>query len=114
MASVYKVLGQVSPAATTATTLYTVPALTSAVCSTLSICNYGVSTTYRIAIRPGGVTLANQHYITYNAGVNANETTFLTLGITFAQECKSVKVEVDSYTGERTIETDFINSPCTF
>ena len=35
--------------------------------------------------------------------------TMLTLGLTsFAQECKSVKVEVDSFTGERTIETDFI------
>ena len=34
----------------------------------------------------------------------------LTLGLTsFAQECKSVKVEVDSFTGERTIETGFIN-----
>ena len=34
----------------------------------------------------------------------------LTLGLTsFAQECKSVKVEVDSYTGERTIETEFID-----
>lgn len=34
----------------------------------------------------------------------------LTLGLTsFAQECKSVKVEVDSYTGERTIETDFVD-----
>jgi len=35
--------------------------------------------------------------------------TVLTLGLTFAQECKSVKVEVDSYTGERTIETEFID-----
>jgi hypothetical protein len=33
----------------------------------------------------------------------------LTLGLTFGQECKSVKVEVDSYTGERTIETDFVD-----
>lgn len=33
----------------------------------------------------------------------------LMLGLTsFAQECKSVKVEVDSYTGDRTIETDLI------
>lgn len=85
MASVYKVLGQVSPAATTATTLYTVPSATSAVCSTITICNYGVSTTlYRIAIRPAGATLANQHYIAYDAGINANETVFLTLGITLA------------------------------
>lgn len=35
--------------------------------------------------------------------------TILTIGLTsFAQECKSVKVEVDSFTGERTIETDLI------
>lgn len=34
----------------------------------------------------------------------------LAIGLTsFAQECKSVKVEVDSYTGERTIETEFID-----
>ena len=84
MPSVYKVLGQVSPAATTATTLYTVPSGTSAVCSTLTICNYGISTLYRIAIRPAGVTLANQHHITYDASINANETVFLTLGLTLA------------------------------
>ena len=47
MATAYKVLGQSNPAATTLTTLYTVPAVTSAVCSTLSICNVGVSTTFR-------------------------------------------------------------------
>ena len=35
--------------------------------------------------------------------------TVLTLGLTFAQECKSVKIEVDSYTGERAIETDFVD-----
>ena len=35
--------------------------------------------------------------------------TVLTLGLTFAQECKTVKVEVDSYTGEKTIETDFVD-----
>ena len=84
MPSVYKVLGQVSPAATTATTLYTVPSATSTVCSTITICNYGVSTLYRVAIRPAGATLANQHYIAYDAGINANETVFLTLGITLA------------------------------
>ena len=34
----------------------------------------------------------------------------LALGLTsFAQECKGVKVEVDSFTGERTIETEFID-----
>ena len=84
MANVYKVLGQVNPAATTATTLYTVPAATSAVCSTLSICNIGASTTYRVAIRPAGATLADIHYIVYDAAIEQYNTTLLTLGITLA------------------------------
>lgn len=84
MANAYKVLGQSLPAATTATTLYTVPSATSAVCSTLTICNQGVTTTYRIAIRPAGATLAAVHYIVYDQYINANDTVFLTLGISLA------------------------------
>lgn len=84
MATTYKVLGQVEPSATTATTLYTVPAATSTVCSTLTICNTGVSTTYRVAIRPAGATLADLHYIVYDAAIDQYNTTFLTLGITLA------------------------------
>jgi len=84
MATTYKVLGQVEPAATTATTLYAVPSATSAVCSTLSICNMGVSTNYRVAIRPAGATLADLHYIVYEAAIDQYDTTLLTLGITLA------------------------------
>lgn len=84
MATTYKVLGQVVPAATTNTTLYTVPSATSAVCSTLSICNLGVSTTYRVAIRPAGATLTNQHYIVYDGAINSTDSVLLTLGITLA------------------------------
>lgn len=84
MATVYKVLGQANPAATTATTLYTVPAATSAVISTLSIANLGVSTTYRVAVRPAGASLANQHYLAYDVPINANDTVMLTLGVTLA------------------------------
>jgi hypothetical protein len=82
MATSYKVLGQVLPGATTLTTLYTVPALTSSVCSTLSICNQGASTTYRIAIRPSGVAITASQYVVYDATLNANDTVFLTLGVT--------------------------------
>ena len=84
MATVYKVLGQANPAATTATTLYTAPAATSAVVSTLSIANLGVSTTYRVAVRPAGASLANQHYLAYDVPINANDTVMLTLGVTLA------------------------------
>jgi hypothetical protein len=84
MATAYKVLGQVHPAATTNTTLYTVPSATSAVCSTISICNMGVSTTYRIAVRPAGATLADQHYLVYEAASNQYDTALLTIGVTLA------------------------------
>jgi hypothetical protein len=84
MATAYKVLGQSAPSAATDTALYTVPSATSAVVSTLSICNRGVSTTFRAAVRPAGATLADQHYIVYDNFVNAGDTVFLTLGITLA------------------------------
>ena len=80
-----KVLGQVNPSATTATTLYTVPAAKSAVISTLTICNQAASTaTFRIAVRPAGATLAAVHYVAYDVVVAASDTTALTLGITLA------------------------------
>jgi hypothetical protein len=80
-----KVLGQVNPSATTATTLYTVPSAKSAVISTLVICNQAAaSATYRIAVRPAGATLAALHYVAYDVSVGASDSTALTLGITLA------------------------------
>ena len=83
MANTYKVLAQSAPSATTNTTLYTVPASTQTVISTMTIANRASSQgTYRIAIRPGGASLANQHYIAFDVPIQANDTTALTLGIT--------------------------------
>ena len=80
-----KVLGQSNPAATTATTLYTVPSAKSAVISTLVIANLSTAVvTYRIAVRPAGASLANTHYIAYDVALSANDSTALTLGITLA------------------------------
>lgn len=85
MPTVYKTLGQSAPSATTATTLYTVPAATSTVVSTITVANRdSTSATFRIAVRPAGATLANQHYIAYDCSVGANDTTALTLGLTLA------------------------------
>jgi glucose-6-phosphate dehydrogenase assembly protein OpcA len=83
MATTYKVLGQSNPAATTATTLYTVPSATEAVVSTIVIANLtATAATFRIAIRPNGATLANSQYIAYDITVGASDSTALTLGIT--------------------------------
>ena len=85
MATAYKVLGQSNPAATTATTLYTVPALTSTVCSTVNVCNQAATAgSFRIAVRPAGAALAAQHYLCYDVAIPANDTISLTIGITLA------------------------------
>jgi hypothetical protein len=87
MANAYKVLGQVKPSATTATTLYTVPggSVLSAVCSALSICNMGAAAaSFRVAVRVAGAALEDKQYIVYDNYVNPYDTIFLTLGLTFA------------------------------
>ena len=83
MATTYKVLGQSNPAAVTATTLYTVPASTQAVVSTIVIANLTTSNaTFRIAVRIAGATLENNDYVAYDVTVGASDSTALTLGIT--------------------------------
>lgn len=83
MAVAYKVLGQLAPSATTDTTLYTVPSATETVVSTITVCNRAASAgTFRIAVRPNGATLANQHYLAYDAPIAANAMVALSLGIT--------------------------------
>lgn len=85
MATTYKVLGQLAPAATTLSTLYTVPSATSTVCSTLSIANTTTTgTTFRVAVRPAGAAIDIKHYIAYDVYVNGNDTMFLTLGVSLA------------------------------
>jgi hypothetical protein len=108
MATTYKVLGQVVPAATSNTTLYTVPASTSAVCSTLAVANLGVSTTFRIAVRPAGATLANQHYIVFDSAVNAGDSVFLTIGVSLA-----ATDVVTVYAGTNTVSFNLFGSEIT-
>jgi len=83
LAATYKVLGQVNPSATTATTAYTVPSATETVISTITVANLGAAPgTFRIAVRPNGESLANKHYIVYDATVAPQDSQTLTLGIT--------------------------------
>jgi hypothetical protein len=79
----YKVLGQSNPAATTATTLYTVPAATQAIVSTLTVTNQTATAgTYRIAVRVAGATLAAAQYLAFDVSLPGNATDTLTLGVT--------------------------------
>lgn len=83
MAITYKVLAQSAPSATTDTDIYTVPASTQAIVSTITVANRSASgRTYRIAIRPAGASIADEHYIAYDVSLGVNDTVALTLGIT--------------------------------
>ena len=82
MAQNFKILGQIAPSATTATAIYTVPSATETVVSSIVICNRGAAGTFRLAARQNGVTLANEHYISYDTPVDANDSIVLTIGLT--------------------------------
>lgn len=83
MAEAIKVLGQLNPAATTLTALYTVPANKVAVTSTLSVCEKGAAAaTYRISVAVAGAADNAKQYIVYDSALAANESKFLTIGLT--------------------------------
>ena len=79
----YKVLGQSAPSATSDTTLYTSSG--AAIVSTINVANLSAAPdTIRIAVRPAGASLANQHYIVYGIQVPAGSVFTFTGGITLA------------------------------
>lgn len=80
-----KVLGQQYPTAATATTLYTCGVANGTVVSTINVANTSTTAdSIRIAVRPAGATLANQHYIVYGATIPGNGQYAFTAGVTLA------------------------------
>ena len=76
---------QLRPGAASLETLYTAPALTSAIISSLVVCNTSsVETTFRIAIRPASAGISDVHYLYYYVTIPGNDTFVLTGGIALA------------------------------
>lgn len=87
MTSNYKVLGQSAPVADTDTTIYTVPASSSAVISTITLCNRSTgnnASSFRIAVVPNGEVLGSKHYLMYGELIDVKESIQKTLGLTLA------------------------------
>lgn len=93
MANSYKVLGQATPANTNNTNLYTVPAATQAVVSTLVVSNVSggaivsndyVSSTCRIFVRVNGAEPSIGNALIYNGEVFPGDFTAITIGITLS------------------------------
>lgn len=82
MATSYKILGQAHLTTTSDTDIYTVPSATETIISTMIIANISASaTTFNIALRDAGETLANKAYIAKEVPIAANDSTTLTLGM---------------------------------
>lgn len=85
MASTYKILGQSAPAATTSVDLYTVPAATQSIVSSITISNRGTAAgTFRVSVAIAGAALANAQYIVYDQQLEPKATVGLTLGVSLA------------------------------
>lgn len=83
MATSYKTLGQLDMTSSSLTTLYTCPASTETVISTVIICNRGTAAdTFRLAMRTGGDAISDKHYLAYDVPIASNDSTTLTLGVT--------------------------------
>ena len=85
MPDTIKILGQQAPNATTETDLYTVPASTSSVISSLVVCNRGTAAgTFRISTSAAGAATTNKDYVYYDLPIGANDTFVATMGISLA------------------------------
>lgn len=82
MADLPKTLGQLAPAATTLTALYTVPALTYTVVSSVIVCNQNsTSSTFRISVAVLGAADTPKQYLYYDVPISKNNTFVATIGI---------------------------------
>ncbi len=85
MATAYKVLGQSAPSATTLTALYTVPAATSAIGSTLVVCNQSATpTAFRLSVAVAGAVDTAKQYLAYDIAIAGNASVPWTIGFTLA------------------------------
>ena len=83
MAEALKILGQLAPSDTNLADLYTVPALTMATISSITVCNRSTSlTSFRISVAYNGELDATKQYIFYDQELDANSTFTVTIGIT--------------------------------
>ena len=85
MTDTVKVLGQSNPAATTLTTLYTVPESTSTTVSTINVCNQAdTAATFNLSVAVAGASDTAEQYLYYELSLPGNSTFQSTLGMTLA------------------------------
>lgn len=85
MSTIYKIIGQVAPTNTSNVDLYTVPAGTYAVTSTIAITNTSdVPAIGRIFLREAGAAASTSNALVYDSSFPGKSVTTLTLGVTLS------------------------------
>ncbi len=89
MSDSLKVLGQISPSATTETDFYSVPAATQTTVSSIVITNRDSgAATYRLSVSTEGTATSNKDYLIYDKALAGNTTDTLVIGITLNETDK--------------------------
>jgi hypothetical protein len=87
MVDTLKILGQSKPVALTLTDLYTVPASTSAVVSSIYVANLSgaaFNTSFRISVAIGGAADSLSQYLYFDVPLSGNDTFVTTTGLSLA------------------------------
>ena len=86
MADSLKVLAQLDPAATTTTTLYTVPDITQTTISSIVAANRtGSAITFRLSVHVAGAGADDKQFVFYDKSVAANDSFAIVIGMTLNQ-----------------------------
>jgi hypothetical protein len=105
----YKILGQSNPSASTLTTVYTVPANTQAVVSTITAANFGAtSSNVSLSVHVGNATWTASQQVANNISISTQNSLALTLGVTLGAgdtiraNCSTANIAVNIFGSEIT------------
>jgi len=107
MPTSYKILGQQNPSASTLTTVYTVPASTQAVVSTITCANFGATASnVSLSVHIGNAAWAANMQVANNISVGTQNSLALTLGVTLGAgdtiraNCSTANIAVNIFGSE--------------
>lgn len=107
MPTTYKILGQQNPSASTLTTVYTVPASTQAIVSTITCANFGAtSSNVSLSVHVGNAAWAANMQVANNISVGTQNSLALTLGVTLGAgdtiraNCSTANIAINVFGSE--------------
>ena len=107
MPTIYKILGQQNPSASTLTTVYTVPSSTNAIISTITCANFGATASnVSLSVHVANAAWAANMQVANNISVGTQNSLALTLGVTLGAgdtiraNCSTANIAVNVFGSE--------------